>query len=163
MSTTTETATGGRQQNRLFVVVNGSHGRAYVKRQGESGYDPVIDWNEPDARRKDADQGEDRPGRAFGGGTGQRSAMEHDGIDDSPKEHAKRNLARRIAEDLCDALRSNRHGSFVLVAPPHVAAAVLDHMPTDQRKNLAGEDHHDLTALPTGELFLRLDSLRPVG
>ncbi|MBR0653146.1 host attachment protein [Roseomonas terrae] len=145
----------------LFVVANGSRGTAYRKRSGESGYDSALDWDEPDARTKDADQGEDRPGRAFpSAGSGARSGMERDGLDDGPKEHAKRNLARRIAEDVSLALRQDAADSFVLIAPPPVAAAVLAHMPGDQRRGLAAEDHHDLTSLPTDALFRRLDDLR---
>jgi hypothetical protein len=40
---------------------------------------------------RDAELGEDKPGRAFAGaGAMQRSAMERDGKDDGPKEHARR-------------------------------------------------------------------------
>jgi hypothetical protein len=146
---------------RLFVVANGSRGQAYLKRPGESGYEAALTWDEPDARRKDAEQGEDRPGRAFASaGSVARSAMERDGLDDGPKEHAKRNLARRIAADLSGAFRDLGVDSFVLIAPPPVAAAVLAHLPADQRRGLAAEDHHDLTSLPTDVLFRRLDEFR---
>lgn len=149
---------------RLFVVANGSRGQAYRKRPGESGYDVALAWDEPDARRKDAEQGEDRPGRAVAAaGSVARSAMERDGLDDGPKEHAKRNLARRIAADVSVALRDAGVDSFVLIAPPPVAAAVLAHMPGEQRRSLAAEDHHDLTALPADALFRRLDEMRAVG
>lgn len=161
MSSTATRIEGGHAR-RLFVVANGSRGRAYMKRTGQSGYDSTIEWDEPDARRKDAEQGEDRPGRAFGSaGSGARSAMEHDGLDDGPKEHAKRNLARRIAEDVTATLRGGGVDSFVLIAPAPVAAAILAHIPDNHRSSLAGEDHHDLTSLATDALFRRLDELRP--
>lgn len=146
---------------RLFLVANGSHGRAFTKRLGESGYDVVMAWDEPAARQKDSEQGEDRPGRAFASaGASRRSAMEYDGKDDSPKEHARRDLARRMAEDLLAALRGGRADSFALVAPAPFAQAVLGHLPQDQRRALAGEAHADLTGLPLAELFARLDVLR---
>lgn len=151
---------GGRAR-RLFVVANGSHGKAWMKRLGESGYDAVLAWDSPGARRKDAEQGEDRPGRAFAGaGATQRSAMERDGKDDSPKEHAKRDLAHRMANDIADALRAGTADSFVLVAPAPVAQAVLGHVPHDLHRTLAGGEHHDITALPVAEIFERLDALR---
>jgi hypothetical protein len=151
----------GGHARRLFIVANGSHGKAWMKRLGESGYDAVLGWDAPDARRKDAEQGEDRPGRAFAGaGATQRSAMERDGKDDGPKEHAKRNLAHRMADDIVDALRAGTADSFAIVAPAPMAEAVLGHVPHDMHRALAGQDHHDLTGLPVAEIFARLDALR---
>lgn len=159
--TTRATIIEGGQARRLFLVANGSHGQAYVKRLGESGYDSVMAWYEPDARRRDSEQGEDRPGRAFASaGSAQRSAMEYDGKDDSPKEHAKRDLAKRMAEGLAEALRAGRADSFAVIAPAPVAHAVLEQMPPEQRRTLAGEAHHDLTGLPRADLFARLDGFR---
>ncbi len=146
---------------RWFIVANGSTGRAYVKRLGESGYDSVRDWDEPDARAKDSELGEDRPGRSFASaGSSARSAMEHDGKDDSPKEHAKRNLARRIGADLAQALRARAVTTVVLVAPAAVANAIRAHMPQDLVPALAGEAHADITHLPTQDIFARLDGFR---
>ena len=160
MSTTATTIDGGHAR-RLFVVANGSHGKAYVKRLGESGYDPLMSWDSPDARTKDSVLGEDKPGRAFASaGATARSAMEYDNKDDSPKEHAKRDLARRMAEDLVAALRGGRADSFAVIAPAPVAHAVLEHVPAEQRRALAAEEHHDLTGLPVAEVFARLDALR---
>lgn len=158
---TTEATIDDGHAHRLFVVANGSHGKAYLKRLGESGYDPVLVWVSPDARAKDTTLGEDRPGRSFASaGATARSAMEFDGKDDSPKEHAKRDLARLMAEEVTAALRAGTVHSVVLVAPAPVATAIRDHMPGDLRKALAGEEHHDLTGLPMADLFIRLDALR---
>lgn len=151
----------GGHATRWFIVANGSRARAFVKRLGESGYDTARNWDEPDARARDAELGEDRPGRAFASaGVAQRSAMEHDGKDDSPKEHARRNLAHRIAEDLAQALRAGEAASAQLVAPAPVAAELRHHLPRDLLGALVGEQHADLTALPAAELFARLDALR---
>ncbi len=151
----------GGHARRLFLVANGSHGRAFAKRLGESGYDALLAWEAPDARRRDAEQGEDRPGRAFGGaGATQRSAMEREGKDDGPKEHAKRDLAQRMAEDIAAALRAGQAESLVVVAPAPVAQAVLGHLPHELHRAVAGQDHHDLTGLPLAEIFGRLDALR---
>jgi len=157
MGTTIE----GGHARRLFLVANGSHGKAYLKRLGETGYDAVLAWDEPDARRRDSELGEDRPGRAFpSAGASQRSGMETEGKDDSPKEHAKRDLAQRMAHDLAEALRAGRADSLAVVAPAPIARAVIENLPGTQRATLAGEVHHDLTGLPLAELFARLDALR---
>ncbi|MBR0683317.1 host attachment protein [Roseomonas eburnea] len=160
MSTSANTIEGGRAR-RLFVVANGSHGRAYLKRLGETGYDAVIAWASPDARAKDSELGEDKPGRAFAGaGATARSAMEYDNKDDSPKEHAKRDLARQMAADIVAALKAGKADSFSLVAPATVAAAIRSHVPHEVQRALVGEEHHDLTSLPVAEVFARLDALR---
>ncbi|MEO3470703.1 host attachment protein [Roseomonas sp. CAU 1739] len=146
---------------RLFVVANGSHGKGYLKRLGETGYDAVLAWASPDARAKDSELGEDRPGRSFASaGATARSAMEYDGKDDSPKEHAKRDLARRMAEDVVGALRAGTVESVALVAPAPVATAIRGHVPAELHRALVGEEHHDLTGLPVAEVFARLDALR---
>jgi hypothetical protein len=151
----------GSHGRRLFLVANGSRAKGYRKRLAETGYDAVMAWDEPDARRPDAELGEDRPGRTFpSAGASQRSAMELDGTDDSPKEHAKRDLAQRIARDLAAALRAGGIDSVAVVAPAPVARAVIENLPAAQRAALAGEDHHDLTGLPLADLFARLDALR---
>lgn len=156
-----ESSIEGGHGLRWFIVANGSHGRAFVKRLGESGYDTTLAWDEPDARAKDSELGEDRPGRAFAAaGATQRSGMERDGKDDSPKEHARRNLARHIADDLAGALRSGTVASAVLVAPAPMASEVRHHLPHDLLKALEGEQHADLTGLPAADLFARLDALR---
>ena len=151
----------GGHTRRLFVVANGSHGKGYLKRLGETGYDAVLTWASADARAKDSELGEDRPGRSFASaGATARSAMEYDGKDDSPKEHAKRDLARRMAEDLVGALRAGTVQSVALVAPAPVASAIRNHVPPELQPALVGEEHHDLTGLPVAEVFVRLDALR---
>jgi protein required for attachment to host cells len=156
-----------------FVVANGSRAKAYVKRASESGYDLVAEWDEPEARMRDAELGEDRPGRAFAGGPGrrdaaaggrpgmvQRSGMEWDRIDDSPKEHAKRNLMHRIAEDITASLRSGAIKGVALVAPGRLLGQLREHIPNDLRHAVLAEHEGDLTQLPTAELFEHLDRLR---
>jgi len=95
MSITPSKAEPGRQ---WFILANGSRAQAYVKRTQDSGYDQLRAWDAPEARMRDAELGEDKPGRAFAGaGAMHRSAMERDGKDDSPKEHAKRDFLEALA------------------------------------------------------------------
>lgn len=150
----------GGHARRLFVVANGSRGFGYLKRLGETGYDAVMSWDAPDARGKDSELGEDRPGRAFGAaGAVVRSAMEREG-DDTPKAHARRDHAHAIAEDVLAALKAGKLDTVVLVAPAPVAAAIRGHVPAALHKAIVAEEHHDLTGLPLAVLFGRLDDLR---
>ena len=51
-----------------YLLANGSRAQAYVKRAEDSGYDQVRIWDAPEARMKDSELGEDKPGRAFAAG-----------------------------------------------------------------------------------------------
>ena len=97
MPTTSSNADPSRQ---WFILANGSRAQAYVKRKQDSGYDELRVWDAPEARMRDADLGEERPGRAFASARAmQRSAMERDGKDDGPKEHARRDFLEGLAHD----------------------------------------------------------------
>jgi len=158
MPNTPTKAEPGRQ---WFVLANGSRAQAYQKRKQDSGYDQVRIWDAPEARMRDAELGEDKPGRAFAGaGAAQRSGMERDGKDDSPKEHAKRDFLEALAHDLAAALAAKEMDSLAIIAPAPVAQALTAHLPGSARKAVTAEEHHDLTSLPHGDIFDRLDALR---
>jgi hypothetical protein len=144
-----------------FVLANGSRAQAYVKRREDSGYDQVKIWDAPEARMRDAELGEDKPGRAFAAaGAMQRSGMERDGKDDSPKEHARRDFLEGLAHDLTSALAAKEMESMTLIAPARVAEAITAHLPAPARQAVTGEEHHDLTSLPHADVYARLDAVR---
>lgn len=158
MPNTPSKAEPGRQ---WFLLANGSRAQLYVKRQQDSGYDQRRVWDAPEARMRDAELGEDKPGRAFAGaGATQRSAMERDGKDDSPKEHARRDFLAGLADDLAAALAAQEIDSIAIIAPAPVAQAIMAHLPGPARKAITGEEHHDLTSLPHADIFARLDAFR---
>ena len=144
-----------------FLLANGSRAQAYVKRKQDSGYDQLRVWDAPEARMRDAELGEDKPGRAFAAaGAMQRSAMERDGKDDSPKEHARRDFLEGLAHDLAAALTAKEMDSIAIIAPAPVAQAIIAHLPGPARKAVTGEEHHDLTSRPHGDIYARLDAFR---
>jgi signal transduction histidine kinase len=146
---------------RWYLLANGSRAQAYVKRAADSGYDQVRAWDAPDARMKDSELGEDKPGRAFAaGGSDRRSGIELDAKDDSPKEHAKRDFLAGLAHDLATALDAKQMDCIAIIAPAPVAHAIVKHLPGPARKALSGEEHHDLTSLPHDQVFARLDAFR---
>ena len=158
MPTTSSNADPSRQ---WFILANGSRAQAYQKRKQDSGYDELRVWDAPEARMRDADLGEERPGRAFASARAmQRSAMERDGKDDSPKEHARRDFLEGLAHDLAAALTANEMDSIAIIAPAPVAQAIIAHLPGPARKAVTGEEHHDLTSLPHSDIYARLDAFR---
>jgi hypothetical protein len=158
MPTTSSNADPSRH---WFLLANGSRAQAYVKREQDSGYDQLRVWDAPEARMRDAELGEDKPGRAFAAaGATQRSAMERDGKDDGPKEHARRDFLEGLAHDLAAALLAKEMDSIAIIAPAPVAQAIIAHLPGPARKAVTGEEHHDLTSLPHGDIYARLDAFR---
>ena len=158
MPNTPSKAEPGRQR---FILANGSRAQAYQKRKQDSGYDQLRAWDAPEARMRDAELGEDKPGRAFAGaGATQRSGMERDGKDDSPKEHAKRDFLEGLARDLAAALAAKDMDSLAIIAPAPVAHAIMAHLTGPARQAVLQEDHHDLTSLLHADVFARLDALR---
>jgi hypothetical protein len=158
MPNTARKAEPGRQ---WFILANGSRAQAYAKRKQDSGYDQLRTWDAPEARMRDAELGEDKPGRAFAGaGAAQRSAMEHDGKDDGPMEHAKRDFLEALAHDLAAALSAKEVDGLAIIAPAPVAQAIIANLPGPARQAVVQEDHHDLTSLPHADVFARLDALR---
>lgn len=144
-----------------YLLANGSRAQVYVKRKQDSGYDQLRNWDAPEARMRDAELGEDKPGRAFAAaGAVQRSGMERDGKDDSPKEHARRDFLEGLAHDLAIAFSARELDSIAIIAPATVAQAITAHLPKPARKAVTGEEHHDLTSLPHHEVFAQLDALR---
>ncbi len=144
-----------------YLLANGSRAQAYVKRVEDSGYDMVQEWDAPQARMRDSELGEDRPGRAFAaGGSARRSGIELDGKDDSPKEHARRDFLEALAEDVAKALAAKEMDSIAIIAPAPVAHAITGHLPGPARNAVTGEEHHDLTSLPHADVFARLDAFR---
>ncbi len=146
---------------RWYLLANGSRAQAFVKRAEDSGYDQLRAWDAPEARMKNSELGEDKPGRAFAaGGSVRRSGIELDAKDDSPKEHAKRDFLTGLAHDLAQALATGEMESIAIIAPAPVAHAIVEHLPGPARKALSGEEHHDLTSLPHDQVFARLDAFR---
>ncbi|WP_135467093.1 host attachment protein [Crenalkalicoccus roseus] len=147
--------------HRWFVVANGSRARAYVQRIGSPGYDVLREWDAPEARMSSADLGEDRPGRVFASaGVSQRSGIEPETPEASPKGQAQRDFLHQLVEDLTQALRRKELSGLYLAAPAPLLHRLQDMMPTDLRQALIGRQAGDFTQRPTADVFELLDTLR---
>lgn len=143
-----------------FVIADAARAEALIKRRGGTGYDTVRTWENPDAHSRDAELGEDKPGRAFDSLGPQRSAIEPR---ETPKQAAKKDFARDLVADLEAAVASGEAEAVVLVAPPKFLGELRAVMPAALAQKVREEVAKDYTQLPRAELFARLDELRPVG
>lgn len=143
-----------------FVVADAGRAEALVKRRGESGYDSVRQWENPDAHYKAHEMGEDKPGRAFESTTSRRSAMEPR---ETPKEAAERDFARELAAALDAAVAGGEVQKIVLIAAPRLLGDMRPLLSRTLQAAIVAEHAKDYTKLPRAELFDRLDELRPIG
>jgi protein required for attachment to host cells len=134
---------------RWYVVVNASRGQAYVQRIGERGYDAVRDWDDPGAR--------------IAGRTDKDRQMEFQGSVRAETAHDPHDLTELIGRELTDALRRGEASGLYLIAPAQMLPRLREALPNDLRDRLVGEHAGDLTQLPRGDLFARLDALRREG
>lgn len=143
-----------------FVVADAGRAEALVKRRGESGYDSVRSWENPDAHLKAHEMGQDRPGRAYESSGTRRSAMEPR---ETPKDASEHDFARELAGALDAAVASGEAARIVLIAAPRLLGDMRPMLSRAVQAALAGEHAKDLTKLPRAELFARLDEVRPPG
>lgn len=129
-----------------YVVANASRGRVYVQRVGSPGYDTVRDWDDPGAR--------------IAGRTDKDRELEFQGSVRADTAHDPHDLPDLIARELTDAVRRGEATGLYLVAPAQILPRLRDALPNDIRARLLGEHGGDLTLLPRGELFERLDACR---
>ena len=131
--------------HRWFVVANASRARAYVQRIGSPGYDEARAWEDEGPRHKGATDL-----RPHGGPAAAADAT----------AHTPRNLMEELVGDLAQAVRGGEVRGFYLLAPPGLLAELKAALPNDIRPKLVAEHGGDLTQIPHGELFARLDELR---
>jgi len=144
-----------------FIVANASRARAFRRRIGNTGYDAVREWDSPDARTSSAALGEDRPGRLFAAaGATQRSGIDPEDADATPKGQAQRDFLHQLADDLTAAIRGGAVSALFLAAPAPVLHRLRDLLPQELRPAIRGEHAADITQHPTADVFHRLEALR---
>lgn len=128
---------------RWFLVANGSRAQAWKQRVGSRGYDLARDWDDPEAR--------------FNGTTDLRP---HDPDADEATAHTPRDLMEELVAELSQSVRTGALRGFYLLAPAPFISRLRAALPNDVLPYLIAEQSGDLTQLPRGELFQRLDALR---
>lgn len=98
-----------------------------------------IDENPPTR-----EQGSDRPGRAFSGKGGIRSAVE----DADWHEIEETRFARAMADRINAAAESGDFSEIVIVAPPRTLGEIRKDLSKKAQEKVIGELHKDLTRHP---------------
>jgi hypothetical protein len=132
--------------HRWFVVANASRGQAWIQRIGARGYDRVRDWDDPGAR--------------MAGRTDKDQQLEYQGSVKAETARDAHDLPEAMLREITAALRSGEATGIYLIAPAQLLPRLREGLPADLRDRLMGEETSDLTQVPRGELFGRLDALR---
>jgi protein required for attachment to host cells len=136
-----------------FVVADGGRAR-FVERCSQGfGLETRREFTAADIHDRSHDLGSDRPGRGHESDSSMRHAIE-------PRQD--RHLARKtaFAHEIAMALnRASASGAFdhlVIVAPPHIAAALRHGLEGPTENKVIVELHKDLTKVPDVDLVSHL-------
>lgn len=142
----------------IWIFV-GDAGRAVLYSTEQRGDDwRIIDsYDHPESRMKSSDLSPTEPGHSLKskGGT-QHSVMQSS---TSPKEAEKEHFAQQLADILNEGARKQSFDGLVLVAPPHFAGLLQQHLSADAKKRIKATVHKDYTFTDAREARQRLEDV----
>jgi protein required for attachment to host cells len=141
-----------------ILVADAGHARVLEMTDAKAPLRPVVGGElVADAVHGHArDLKSDRPGRAYGGPTGQRSAMEPH---QDPHLVEKHRFAKLVADRLETAATEGAFDRLVLVAPPKMLGDLRIDLSARTASMIVGELAKDLVKTPTAELPGHLSAL----
>jgi protein required for attachment to host cells len=132
-----------------FVLADGSRARILTRRELESGYELVAEYQAPEAHVPSHEIVTDRPGRSQESAYTGRHAIE-------PRQDAHRARKDAFADEVAGHLnQANARGAFtalVLYAAPQTLAALRATLDDATRGKVKAEFPKDLTKVPLSEL-----------
>ena len=139
-----------------IVIADGGRARLVARRDAEPRYATLRELMSVAEQAPSRELGTDRPGRSKESATTARHAIEPRS---DPHELAKQAFAREVAKVLNEANAAGEFDRIVLVAPPHVAAALRRALGKPVEAKIAAELAKDLTKIPDHELGRHLDEV----
>jgi len=138
------------------VIADGGRARLVIRRQSEPRYETLRDLMSIAEQAPSRALATDRPGRARESATAARHAIEPRS---DPHELAKEAFAHEVARVLNEASAANEFDRLIVVALPHLAAALRHGMDKAVHMKIVGELPKDLTKVPDHELGRHLDDV----
>ena len=136
-----------------FVVADGGRARFVESCRPAVGLEIRREFTAADIHDRSHDLGSDRPGRGHESDSSMRHAIEPR---QDPHQAHKTAFAHEIAVALNEARARDMFDHLVIVAPPHIAAALRHGLDKPTEKSVTAELHKDLTKVPHGELMAHL-------
>jgi protein required for attachment to host cells len=143
----------------LFVIADGEHVR-FVQPAENNALHSDASMDSVSAHKQSAQLGSDQPGASFHSGSSVHHALapRHD-----PHRLEKAKFAEAIAAQLDTAAADGAFEELVIVAPPHTASTIRQHLDAATDALVVGTLHKDLVKTPDDELWPHLRTwIRPV-
>lgn len=132
-----------------WVMVGDGEKALFFRNEGDATYPnfEVVDVLEHE-NPKTADQGADRPGRAFASVGGRRSAMQ----ETNWHKLEKHRFAKEIADALYTAAHRDQYSKLVIAAPPMIMGDIRKALHKEVSEKVVAEVSKDLTNMPAHEI-----------
>ena len=112
-------------------------------------------YSHPESRMKSSELTPTEPGHSLKSKGGSRHTVLESST--SPQEAEKAHFAQQLADVVNDGARKQSFAGFVLVAPPHIASLVEQHLSADAKKRATATVHKDYTFTDAREARQRLE------
>ena len=137
------------KRRKLLVVADGEHVR-FVRLDAHNALHSDVALDSLSAHKRSSELGSDHPGAAFHTGSSSHHA-------EAPRHDLhnleKQKFAHLIADQLNAAAANNVFDDLLIVAPPHVLAAIRERLDADVDAKITGTLHKDLVKTPDHELW----------
>ncbi|PPQ29052.1 host attachment protein [Rhodopila globiformis] len=135
--------------NLLIVVADGEHAR-FLRLAANNALHCECAFDSTAAHKQSSDLGTDHPGASMHTGSTAHHALnpQHD-----PKDLEKLKFAGFVAQRINAAAADEGFGRLILVAPPHILAAVYAELDTRSKAFTLNTLAKDLTKVPDHELW----------
>lgn len=127
-----------------ILVCDASQAELYsAEKQGDD-WISIASYSHPESRMKSSELTSTEPGHSLKskGAASLHTVLERS---TSPKEAEKQHFAQQLAEAINDGARKQSFDGLVLVALPHFAGLIEQHLSAESKKRVLATVHKDLT------------------
>jgi protein required for attachment to host cells len=138
-----------------ILVCDASRAALYATERRGDDWRPIGSYNHPESRMKSSELTPTEPGHALKSKGGSRHTVMEPST--SPKEAEKEHFAQQLAEVLNEGAKKQNFDGLVLVAPPHFAGLLEQHLSIEAKKRAKAKVHKDYTITDAREARQRLE------
>jgi protein required for attachment to host cells len=138
-----------------ILVCDASRATLYAAEESGDDWRSVGSYSHPESRLKNSELTPTEPGHALKSKGGARHTVMESAT--SPKEAEKERFAEELAQVVNDGARKQSFDGFLLVAPPHFAGLIEQHLSPEAKKRAKPVVHKDYTVADAREARQRLE------
>jgi protein required for attachment to host cells len=138
-----------------ILICDASRAVLYSTEKRGDDWQPIGSYSHPESRLKNSELTPTEPGHSLKSkGDSRHTVMQSS---TSPKEAEKQHFAQQLADVVNDGARKQSFDELVLVAPPHFAGLVEQHLSAKATKREKALVHKDYTVTDAREARQRLE------